>query len=146
MAMSEIWPIILGRRQNIAGRFCQLVYEAWLEEQIESGAIPFKGGFYAYIANREAASRADWRGPPKPQADDLKTQKAHEGYKRMGVMTDEQICAELGQDWEDVYEQRARERELRKKFDLPEGDTLNTAQDEALTNSLINDKEHTDGG
>jgi capsid protein len=61
-------------------------------------------------------------------------------------MTDEQICAELGQDWEDVYEQRAREKELRKKFDLPEGDTLNTAQDEALTNSLINDKEHTDGG
>ena len=38
----------------------------------------------------------------------------------MGVITDETICAEIGTDWEDVYEQKARERDLRKKLKLPE--------------------------
>ena len=140
MATSELWPMILSRREVIPGRFYQQVYEAWLEEEIETGRSKFPGGIYAFIANRDAASRADWRGPAKPQADDLKTQRAHEGYKRMGVATDEQICADMGTDWEDIYEQRAREKALREKLGLPEGDTLNTAADEALTNALITDK------
>lgn len=141
MGTSENWPVITSRRGAIPARFCQLVLEAWLEEEIETGRIPFPGGVRGYLANRNAAARADWRGPAKPQADDLKTQKAHEGYKRMGVMTDEQICAELGQDWEDVYEQRKREMDRRRKLGLPEGDTLDTQQGEALTNSLIADNE-----
>ena len=41
-----------------------------------------------------------------------------------GVVTDEMICADLGVDWEDVYEQRAREAARRQKLGLPEGDTL----------------------
>jgi capsid protein len=77
---------------------------------------PLPGGFYGFLANRQAASRAEWRGPPKPQADDLKTQKAHEGYKRMGVMSDEMICNDLGVDVEDVYRQRAHEKKLREKL------------------------------
>lgn len=144
MATSELWPLVLSRRANIPGKFYQGVFEAWLEEEIETGRIPFPGGIYAFLSKREAAVRADWRGPAKPQADDLKTAKAHETYKRLGVMTDEMICAELGVDWEDVYEQRKREKELREKYDLPEGDTLQTAADEALTNSLITDDDKSD--
>lgn len=137
MAGSEIWPIILARRINIAARFCQSVYEQWLLEEIETERIAFPQGTLGFLANREAAITASWRGPAKPQADDLKTQKAHEGYKRMGVLTDERICADLGEDYEETYEARAREMALRKKLGLPEGDTLQTAQNEALVNSLI---------
>jgi lambda family phage portal protein len=140
MSMSEIWPIIMDRRVNVAGRFLHQVYEAWLDEEIETGRIAFPGGFYAYIANRGAVTRADWRGPPKPQADDLKTAKAHETYKRLGVMTDEMICADLGQDWEDVYEQRKREKEAREKLDLPDGDAMEPEQDDPIVNGLINDQ------
>lgn len=124
MATAEHWPLILMRRENICGRFLQHVYEAWLEEEIEAGRIPFPGGYMAFLANRQAAVSADWRGPAKPQADDLKSAKAHEVYKKLGVMTDEMICADLGVDWEDVYEQRAREKAKREKLDLPEGDTM----------------------
>lgn len=124
MATAENWPIILSRRNNICGRFLQHVYEAWLEEEIEAGRIPFPGGYMGFLANRQAAVSADWRGPAKPQADDLKSAKAHEVYKKLGVMTDEMICADLGVDWEDVYEQRAREKAKREKLDLPEGDTM----------------------
>ena len=130
MSTSTNWPIILYRRKNIASRVPQAFYCAWLDEQIESGEIPFPGGIDGFRENYAAATRCDWRGPAKPQADDLKTQLAHQGYKQMGVMTDEQICAELGQDWEDVYEQRQREMEKRKELGLPEGDTFQAAEDD----------------
>lgn len=124
MATAENWPIILSRRNNVCGRFLQHVYEAWLEEEIEAGRIPFPGGYMGFLARRQAAVSAEWRGPAKPQADDLKSAKAHETYKRLGVVTDEHICADLGLDWEDVYEQRAREKAKREKLGLPDGDTL----------------------
>lgn len=127
MATAENWPILLSRRNNICGRFLQQVYEAWLDEEIYSGRIPFPGGYQAFLKNRAAVCAAEWRGPAKPQADDLKSAKAHETYKRMGVMTDEMICADIGVDWEDVYEQRAREAAKRAKLGLPEGDTLTPA-------------------
>lgn len=139
MATAEIWPIIMSRRVNLMGRFYQAIYSAWLEEMIADGKITFPGGFDGFIAKRLSATRAEWRGPARPEADALKQQKAHEGYKRMGVMTDEQICADLGTDYQDVYEQRAKEMDERKKLNLPEGDTLNTAADDALAASLLND-------
>lgn len=139
MATSETWPTTLYRRKHWAAPVCQAVYNAWLDEQIEVGVIPFPGGIEAFRENADAATKADWRGPPKPQADDLKTQKAYEGYRNMGVMTDEQICAELGHDWEDVYEQREREKKMREKLDLPEGNVAQAAQDDRLVDTLVKD-------
>ncbi|MDR6431294.1 lambda family phage portal protein [Brucella pseudogrignonensis] len=124
MSTAEKWPITLSRRANICGRFLQHVYEAWLEEEIERGTIPFPGGSRAFRAQRAEACSADWRGPPKPQADDLKSAKAQEIYKRIGVASDEMICNDLGVDWEDVYDQRAREAAKRAQLGLPDGDTM----------------------
>ena len=124
MSGSELWPLTLSRRKHIAGRFMTEIFQSWLDEEVMSGRLPFKGGTFAYMAQRKAAARCDWRGPPKPQADDLKAAKAMEVLKRLGIASDEQLCAELGTDYEDVYEQRARERDLREQHDLPDGDTL----------------------
>lgn len=107
------WPIIQMRREAIPVRFCQAVYEAWLDEGISAGRLPFRGGYQAFVRARAAACAADWRGPPKPAADDLKAAKAHEIYTRLGVTTFEEVCADLGLDWEDVVEQLARERKKR---------------------------------
>lgn len=124
MATAEIWPIILSRRESICGRFLQQVFEAWLDEEIHMGRIDFLGGYNAFLANKSAACSANWKGPAKPQADDLKSAKAHEVYKRLGVVTDEQICSDLGLDWEDVYEQRALEAQKRQSLGLPDGDAM----------------------
>lgn len=139
MATSEIWHLVLYRRKHIAGRFQQIVYEAWLEEEIAMGRIPFPGGVEAYMRARTAAAAALWRGGAKPQADDLKSAKAHETYKRLGVMTDEMICADIGVDWEDVYEQREREMAERKRRGLPEHDAME--QPEPLADDLTSEKE-----
>lgn len=147
MSISENWPIIQYRRKNIASKIPQAFYDAWLDEEIENGAIPFPGGIDGFRENHAAATKADWRGPPKPQADDLKTQAAYEGYARMGVMSMEQICAEIGTDWEDVLEQRAREMDKRKELGLPEGDTYASAEaDKAKEIALLSGGDSKGGG
>jgi lambda family phage portal protein len=120
MATSAMWMITIYRRCNILAPFLNQIFEAWLEEDIENGWTPFPGGIDGFLANRAAATRAHWRGPAKPQADDAKFANAVETLRNIGVITDEWICAEMGEDWEDVYEQRAREMAKREKLGLPE--------------------------
>lgn len=120
MATTTNWPVQLWRRKHIVAPLYQTAFECWLEEDIDAGSTPFPGGLDGFVAHRAAACRADWRGPAKPQADDAKWAKAAEMMKNMGVVSDEMICAELGMDWEDVYEQRAREADARRRLGLPE--------------------------
>ena len=118
---TEIFAITKSRRDSIITPFCQPIYEAWLEEEIEAGRIQFPGGIEGFLLNRAAACRAIWSGSPKPEADLLKLAKALEVFDRMGALTDQMIAEALGVvDIEDVYEQRAREAKLRKKYGLPE--------------------------
>jgi len=120
MAVNEIYSITKARRKYIVGPFLQPIYEAWLEEEIERGAIDFPGGIGAFLTNRAAACRARWNGSPKPVADDLKAAKSAEVYRNMGVMSDQDIADDLGLDIEDVYAQRAREKTLRDRYGLPD--------------------------
>jgi lambda family phage portal protein len=120
MAVNEIFQITLARRKFVVKPFLQPIYEAWLEEEIAFGRIPFPGGYPAFLVNRAAASRALWIGSPKPVADDLKAAKAHQVYRDMGVISDEMIAADLGVNIDDVYAARARERDLRASYTLSE--------------------------
>ena len=120
MATGEIFQITLYRRANILRPMCQPAYEAVIEEDVARGRITVPGGYANFIAKRAAFCRAEWRGSPQPQADDLKTAKKHQIYHDMGVLTDEMIAQDLGTDIETVYEGRAREMALREKLGLPE--------------------------
>ena len=136
MAVNSIYEITKYRRKNVVAPFCQAIFEAWLEEEIELGGVEFPGGIAGFHANRAAACRAEWIGAPKPQADDLKTAKANQVYRSMGVITDQQIANDLGLEIEDVYRDRAREAALRKKYGLPDpvalppGDVLTDDQED----------------
>lgn len=120
MAVNEIYSITKSRRKFLLAPFLQQTYEAWLEEEVDTGRIPFPGGIDNFVANRAAACRARWPGDPKPVADDLKAAKSHELYRNMGIMSDDDIATDLGRDIEDVYAQRAREQELRNTYKLPD--------------------------
>lgn len=137
MAGSEIWPIILRRRQNICGRFLQTVYEAWLEEEIEAGTIPFDGGLMGFLAHRPAAVQANWRGPARPQADDLKTAKAHEIYINLGIMSRERVADDLGYDWGDEAERIGREWDICQENHI----TPQPTRPDPLADQLVTDKE-----
>lgn len=109
MESSSIWPVVMRRRQRIAAPICQAVYEAWLDEEIGEGRIPFRGGYRAFAANREAVCWADWQGPAKPTADDEKAAKAATERLRNGTSSIAIECAEIGLDENDVFPQRVAE-------------------------------------
>lgn len=120
MATAEMWGIVLTRRANIPATLSQQVYEVWLEDMIGSGQLEFPGGLSAFLGNRRAACRASWTGPPKPQADDLKTARANQTLIQMGVSSLETVCEEYGTDWKAEMERRARERQYAKELGLPD--------------------------
>ncbi|WP_319568367.1 phage portal protein [Cohaesibacter marisflavi] len=117
--IAKMWPITLYRRQHIAMPFKQADYEAWLEEDIDAGRTPFPGGLRGFLANKAAACKADWRGPPKPVADELKAARADEIYYNLGVKTQGRIAADRGDDIEDVHEDLEREQQSRERHHLP---------------------------
>ncbi|WP_246103232.1 phage portal protein [Rhizobium straminoryzae] len=108
MENSALWPLAQRRTDRIAAPHVLLPYGSWLDESIEEGEIPFKGGLEAYRANRDAIQYAICHGPSKPTADDAKRANASSERLANGTSTLEAECAELGQDPEEVFESRAR--------------------------------------
>ncbi|MBY3434831.1 phage portal protein [Rhizobium laguerreae] len=98
MAMSSVWPIVTRRRERIAAPFCQAIYESWLDEKIGTGAIPFKSGYEAFVANRELVCNAEWPGPAQPVADDYKATMAAAKRIELGLSATEDEAALMGRD------------------------------------------------
>ncbi|MDQ0510890.1 phage portal protein [Ancylobacter amanitiformis] len=117
------WNVVLRRRAFIVKPFCQSVYEAWLEDEIGSGSLPFPGGLDAFLENKAAACGSQWNGPAQPQADELKAARAYETYKNMGVMSLARISEALGIDPDDELRQRKREKDAAIKLGLPDPHT-----------------------
>lgn len=117
MGNASIWPVVLRRRERIAAPINHTIYENWLDEEIGEGRIPFRGGYAAFAANRQAVCWAEWQGPAKPSADDYKSAKAATERLQNGTSTLAYECAELGLDVNDVM--RVRREELSALGDLP---------------------------
>lgn len=108
MENSSIWSVVMRRRERIAAPMCQAVYGNWLDEEIGEGRIPFKGGYRAFRANRDRVCVANWQGPPKPTADDLKSAKASSERMRNGTSSVEDETGDLGIDADALFERRQR--------------------------------------
>ena len=111
MGIASLWPLVTRRRLHLSAPFYQAIYEAWLEEEIFHGWVEFPGGYRAFLKHRAAICQAEWNGPAKPTADDLKSAKSMGERLERGTTSLAHECAEIGLDWEDVAEQRARESE-----------------------------------
>ncbi len=120
MANAAIWAIIVRRRNRVAVPFVNTIYRTWLEEEIKTGRIPFPGGYQAFLKNRSAATNADWHGPAKPTADDLKTAKAQTERLENCTTSLTYECAEYGLDVDAVMRDRARERRIAQRYELPD--------------------------
>lgn len=114
MAVASVWPTVTRRRERIAAPLAQGIYEAWLDEAIAEGRVPFKGGYAAFAANRDRVIDAEWRGPARPSADPYKDAMAEKVRLETGTMTLQEAWAERGQDWEEGLAQIAEEH---RRFD-----------------------------
>jgi lambda family phage portal protein len=109
MGISSIWPIVTRRRERVAAPFVQSIYETWLEESIAEGRIELRGGYQAYLANKQRVVWAEWRGPEQPSADPYKDALANKVGLETGGTTLQRIYAAKGLDWEEEVEQAGRE-------------------------------------
>jgi lambda family phage portal protein len=119
MAGAEAWLTVLRRRANLIIPFCEAVKSTWLDEEIQTGRIPFPGGYFAYIANRDAANMGSWSGPSQPQADDFKAARSHEVLHKIQGTTLSEISAAYGRDWDEDMRQRAEENRLADELEMP---------------------------
>ncbi|CDZ53068.1 phage portal protein [Neorhizobium galegae] len=109
VSISSIWPIVLRRRERVVAPIGDAVYGGWLDEQIATGKIPFKGGYRAFRANRDRLTWTQWRGPAKPSADDSKSAEAS-GKRLENYNTTVEIeAAELGHDADELRLQQEKE-------------------------------------
>ena len=138
MGIASKWPIVVRRRERIAVPFVQAVYEAWLEEEIARGWTPFPGGYQAFLRNRQAASLASWRGPAKPEADDLKAARALREKKDTGMFS---MATLLGGDvdWRAEQEQIWRESDYATSNNRPDPHAQAASPPISLDNPLLND-------
>jgi lambda family phage portal protein len=106
MENATVRPVVLRRREHVAAPFYQMAFEAWLDESIGEGRIPFKGGYEIFRANRKRLSWAQWYGPAAPTADDHKSEKARTERLENGTSSVEVENSETGVDSEELYQQR----------------------------------------
>lgn len=119
-ALLEAWRYFKSRRAWLSAHWARPVYELWLEEAISKGHVEAPN----FYERRAAWSRARWIGPGRGWIDPVKEANASETRLRIGITTLEDECAEQGADWEEVAEQRAREKAKLDELGLDQAATL----------------------
>ena len=104
---------------QLLARVCDDAFQGFLEECVVRGLVELPGGIDQFCAMR-AAFRADWRGPAMPQADEQKSAKAAQTRLSLGISSLADECAARGADWQEVLDQRKREKEYADKLGLPD--------------------------
>ena len=107
------------RRKNDKDAFRTCVLDRlfarfWGELQLIYPAVMVLAG-----GSRRLPQRS-WHFDARPSIDPLKEASADETNLANSTDTETSICAAAGRDIEDVYRERAKERELRAKYGLPE--------------------------
>lgn len=102
-----------ARKKTVADRAANFIYGLTLEEEINAGNVPLPRGvssdFFYQPLMREALSRATWIGAGAGQIDELKETQAAILRVKAGFSTYEKEIARFGDDWREVFKQRARE-------------------------------------
>lgn len=102
-----------SRKKSVADRLANMMFGNILEEMIAQGEVPLPRGFtrddYYTPLMREAFSKCSWIGQGTGQIDELKETQAAILRIKAGLSTYEIEIARLGEDWREVFEQKALE-------------------------------------
>lgn len=127
-AILEARKLFLVWQSFIAKKLCDPVYDRLLEEAYLDGKLPIR----SYYASRDEYKKARWIGQGWGWVDPVKEVKASKEALDSDMTTLADVCAASGLDWEEVLEQRAREK--KKKEDLGLGtESQSNISDEDLT-------------
>lgn len=113
-ALLEAWRYFSGRRRWLSDTWLRAIYELWLEEAINTGRVEAPG----YYDKRYAYSRAKFIFGGRGWIDPVKEAQASVLRMAAGLSTLERECAEQGDDFEDLLDQQAAERDMREERGL----------------------------
>lgn len=140
-ALLEAWKRFTVGRERMATRFCQPVYEQWLEEAVARGYIKAPG-FFSDPLVRAAWCGAEWHGPTQGQLDPVKEVEAAEKRVEGGFSTRTRETAELtGGNWERFHRTRVREEKLRREGQVAKNPSTDKPDDNPLAESAAPSKE-----
>lgn len=121
-SMNNTWKFMQSRKKSVADRAANMIYALWLEEDIANGNLPLPKGksrdwFYEPLV-KDAIVQCSWIGASRGQIDETKETQAAILRIKSGLSTYEKECARLGEDFRDIFEQRAREEKVIEKYGL----------------------------
>lgn len=121
-SMNETWKFMQSRKKSVADRYATNIYALWLEEDIAAGNIPLPKGktrdwFYEPLV-KDALCQCSWIGASRGQIDESKETDAALARIAGGLSTYEKECARLGEDFREVFKQRAREQNMLGQLNL----------------------------
>lgn len=119
-SMMETWRYFMGRRKMIASKFGASVFALWFEEAIQRGILTLPGSATAGFYERKAAwCNTEWIGTGRLAIDGVKEVKEAIMKIEAGLSTYEKELANMGEDYQEVFQQQVREMDERKKAGLP---------------------------
>lgn len=110
-ALLEAWKFFSVRRHWLVENFCNPVFEAWMDEAVAIGRIPAPGYFTDPII-RQAYLKSGWIGPGRGMIKSVEEVKGAKGRVDMGISTLADEAAAQGKDFETVYRQRKKEKQM----------------------------------
>lgn len=117
-ALLEAYRTFMGRRDRVATRFCQPIFERWLDFEVAAGRI-LAPGYFADPMLKKAWRGSAWVGDGPGSLDPLKEANAAEKRIAIGISTRaaESVLHDGG-DWDLKHRQLAREAQMRRAAGL----------------------------
>ncbi|MAD44275.1 MAG: phage portal protein [Oceanospirillaceae bacterium] len=119
-SLGENWRYFMGRRKIIAERKATIIFRCVLEEMLFRNLVSLpKGATRDFYQGIGAWTRCRWIGTGRLAIDGLKETKEAILKIESGLSTYEDEMAIMGKDYQEVFDQQAREIAERKEKDLP---------------------------
>ncbi|XRW90241.1 phage portal protein [Serratia sp. PAMC26656] len=119
-AMLEAWKTLTRRRDDFASGFAQPIFSSFIEELHDIGEVPLPACSPEFLAAKAAYCRAQWMGPGRGWVDPVAEKKGAILGMDSGMSTLEmEVSENVGEDWEELLDQRAREIEAFRERGLP---------------------------
>ena len=107
-SLLECYRFFKSQRAWLIATFCQPVYELWLEEQVNKGAIEAPD----FYANKAAYCQSTWISSGRGWVDPVKEANAAKLRMQYGLSSLTLECAEQGLDIDEHLDQLEAEREM----------------------------------
>jgi len=111
-AMLEAWKTLTRRRTDFANGFAQPIFSSFIEELHDLGEVPLPAAAPEFLTAKAAYCRTQWMGPGRGWVDPVAEKKGAILGMDSGMSTLEmEVSENVGEDWEELLDQRAREVE-----------------------------------